>query len=258
MKEPRRLIRSGGLSAELLASAREDRAPSGSRKRAFAAAAAAIAATTPSASAAATLGSALTRVAMWKWMAAGVATTLLVVGARRALHDDHPNESVSTVSASAESQSSAGSMNERAPVSSGAIPATAEASSSGAHVPPQVKSSPSAASRVDDGPPKGDAPTMGAEPSASPSARKLALEIAALDGVKRRLAAGDSAGALNGLAAYASKFPDGALSPEADALSIEAFVASGNRGEARTRFEAFRARHPDSPLLEKLDRLVGQ
>ena len=258
MKEPRRLIRSGGLSAELLASAREDRAPSGARKRAFAAAAAAIAATTPSASAAATLGSAIARVAMWKWMAGGVAATLLVVGARRALHDDTPTESVSTVNANAESPSSAASMSKQGPATSAAVRATPEASSSAAPPTRQLKTSANPSFSGDEGPPKGDAATIGAEPSASPSARKLALEIAALDGVKRMLAAGDSAGALNGLAAYASTFPDGALSPEAEALGIEAFVASGNRGEARARFEAFRARHPESPLLEKLARLVGE
>jgi hypothetical protein len=40
--------------------------------------------------------------------------------------------------------------------------------------------------------------------------------------------------------------------PEAQALRIEALARSGHRAEARARLAAFRAEHPDSPLLDAL------
>jgi hypothetical protein len=90
-------------------------------------------------------------------------------------------------------------------------------------------------------------------PDPSPLApRPLAAEIAALDVAKRALASGDAPGAMRDLDDYDRAFAHGALLPEAQALRIEALARSGRRAEARARLDAFRAEHPDSPLLEAL------
>lgn len=66
----------------------------------------------------------------------------------------------------------------------------------------------------------------------------------------------DPADALRQLEAHAAKYPDGQLSEERDALRIQ-LLSTTRPDEARTRFEAFARRYPQSPLLEVLRGLVA-
>jgi hypothetical protein len=100
-------------------------------------------------------------------------------------------------------------------------------------------------------------PVSSASMRAPPASHSLAGEIAAVDRAKRALASGDASGAMRELDAYELAFAHGALLPEAQALRIEALARSGRNAEARARLDAFRAEHPDSPLLEALS-LIAQ
>jgi TolA-binding protein len=103
-----------------------------------------------------------------------------------------------------------------------------------------------------------EAPPLESATAPKPEARTLVLEIAALDRVKRALVAGNMTSALEELNNYERDFPRGVMSPEAKAMRIEALARGGKKAEARAMLAAFRARHPDSPLLESLSRVVGE
>ncbi len=79
---PKRFVASRGLKADLLRSARGDRPSQASRRRALVAAGAAAAATSSTSLA---MGSSVARWAVWKWVAAGLASTVAVVTARTVL-----------------------------------------------------------------------------------------------------------------------------------------------------------------------------
>ena len=66
-------------------------------------------------------------------------------------------------------------------------------------------------------------------------------------GARRLLRAGDPAGALTLLDAARTRFPDGGLVQEREALTIEALVRSGQRALATKRAEAFLRDYPKSP-----------
>jgi hypothetical protein len=62
----------------------------------------------------------------------------------------------------------------------------------------------------------------------------------------RRRPAGCSTAAPEILTKHAQRFPRGVLAEEREALTIDAFVASGRYDEARRRVEGFRSRYPGS------------
>jgi hypothetical protein len=91
----------------------------------------------------------------------------------------------------------------------------------------------------------------------SPSTLKgtnIAQEIRLLDQVRNYLRTERPDLAMSSVGRYFARFPHGALRQEAEVLRIEALARSGKPravAEART----FRAKHPDSPHIEKLQQL---
>jgi TolA-binding protein len=94
--------------------------------------------------------------------------------------------------------------------------------------------------------------------SAGSSASALAAEIAALDAVRRAMAAGDFERALAGTEAYAREFPRGQLAADADALAAQALAARGERAAASERALRFLDRHPDDPHAARMRRLLDR
>jgi len=249
MTDPERLLASKGLKAELLASAKTDRAPDGSRRRALAVAAVAAAATTHSATATAGL-SALARVAVWKWIAVGAVGLGTVVAARAVWvppATEAPRESV-TPRVTARGAPLSGQPAKDPPPTATAVPLPLVQQ-------PRVASAPGPVMPVATA-----APTSKPEPPAPkvPSSSTLPAEIAAIDQAKQVLASGDTADALRQIDAYRVAFPAGTLSAEATALRIEALARAGRRDEARAELARLRASHPDSPLLENLTQIVKE
>jgi outer membrane protein assembly factor BamD (BamD/ComL family) len=78
-------------------------------------------------------------------------------------------------------------------------------------------------------------------------ASHLRDESAMILGARRVLRAGDPARALTLLDAARTRFPDGGLVQEREALTIEALVRSGQRALATKRAEAFLRDYPKSP-----------
>jgi hypothetical protein len=65
---------------------------------------------------------------------------------------------------------------------------------------------------------------------------------------RRRLRAGDAAGALAALDGLARRFPRSVLAQERALLRVEALAGAGRRGEARAEAEAFVRAYPKSPF----------
>lgn len=83
-------------------------------------------------------------------------------------------------------------------------------------------------------------------------------ELRLLEIARRKLRGGDPTGALSALEQYRRSAPRGALRVEADALEIEAIVATGRRADAARRGRAFLDRHGDGPLSERVRRLIAE
>jgi TolA-binding protein len=85
--------------------------------------------------------------------------------------------------------------------------------------------------------------------TSSPPAHPATLgeEVTELDRARRALADGDPAAALRRVEAYQARFPRGALTEEAEAVGVEALVATGDVVSARRAAGRFFAAHPDSP-----------
>jgi outer membrane protein assembly factor BamD (BamD/ComL family) len=83
-------------------------------------------------------------------------------------------------------------------------------------------------------------------------------EIALLDEVRRLLNAGDTAGALAGLDRYKSRFPSGALSPEALVLKVDALMRKGDGATATRLAHGFLKTHPDGFHAGALRALIGE
>lgn len=96
------------------------------------------------------------------------------------------------------------------------------------------------------------------EPGSDASAADdVSEEIRALDAAKSALRRGDSARALRELNGYARRFPAGVLAQEASVLRIQALARSGDRDTAGRLARQFVARHPSSPHVEQLKRLIA-
>jgi hypothetical protein len=260
--EPLRFIGSKGLKAELLASAKRDQPPAGSRRRALLAAATAVATSTTAATATASLGT-LARLAAWKWVAVGAMSigTLVAAKAIIAVPATVVPESRSLPAAAPAERA----RQDPAPVPTRTSPP----------LPPEViPTAPSLPPSLPQASPKTEAPIAKPQtsvaaapataivhaPSAQPSSpgSTLSAEISAIDQAKRALASGEAGEALRQVDAYRSVFPKGILSAEASALRVEALVRAGRRDEARAELARLRAGHPDSPLLENLGPIVGE
>ena len=276
MSEPTRLIGSGGLKGKLLASAKQDRPPKGSRRRAVLAAAAAAAASTKAASATATLSSAATtlgRWAVWKWIAVGALGAGTVVAAKAVILPRPPD--TSSIAAPQTLPASSPALRTRrdpatvsplSSVSAQAPPPSPVSTQADLASPPEVDDTRSAAAPVP--PPvvehahvlQAQAPKVEPPKEALRSAPSSALsaEIAAIDQAKRALASSDAEEALRRVDAYRAEFPGGMLAAEATGLCVQALARAGRHDEARAELARLRASHPDSPLLENLAQLVGE
>jgi TolA-binding protein len=85
----------------------------------------------------------------------------------------------------------------------------------------------------------------------------LRAEIALLDAARAAASAGDDARALVLLRRYDGSFPAGTFRPESTALQIEALAHLGQTDRARARGRVFIATHPDSPLVARVRRALG-
>jgi hypothetical protein len=255
---PKRFVASRGLKADLIASARGDRPSQASRRRALVAAGAAAAATSSTSLA---MGSSVVRWVVWKWVAAGLASTVAVVTARTILVPAPQPAPVVTAAAAA-------------PVAQATAPAAlAHAVHADDEAKPEIAAPPEpdvgkktmartfttrfTTNSVTRNAVEPARPEPVASPSV-PSSSQLASEIATLDQAKHAVKSGDSVRALHILDSYDATFSHGALAPEASALRIEALVRAGRRVEAQNALGAFRSSHPESPLLGVLAGIVGE
>jgi hypothetical protein len=90
------------------------------------------------------------------------------------------------------------------------------------------------------------------------AASTLAAEIAALDGIRRAMAAGAFDRAFEGTQDYARKFPRGQLSADAEALAAEALAGRGERAAASERAARFLERYPEDPHAARMRRLIAR
>jgi TolA-binding protein len=98
-----------------------------------------------------------------------------------------------------------------------------------------------------------NAPAAPSAPAAS-----ISSEIRMLDAARRAQANGDGAGAIRALDEYKKQYPRGVLAEESVLLRIEALAKLGNLPAARALAQKFRAAHPDSPHLRRIDSVLGE
>src|SRR5207253_327159 len=77
----------------------------------------------------------------------------------------------------------------------------------------------------------------------------LREERALIEGARRKLLAGEAAGALQLCNKHMSRFAKGQLAEEREVLAVQALVQSGANDAARARAAKFRARFPNSIQL---------
>ncbi len=87
--------------------------------------------------------------------------------------------------------------------------------------------------------------------------RTGATEIELLDRAQRALAAAPDE-ALSLADEHAARFAAGSLAPERETIAIGALVALGRRDEAQRRADRFRADHPGSAYLRRIDVLLAR
>ena len=109
-----------------------------------------------------------------------------------------------------------------------------------------------------DAPPAAAVPRASAAVGPAPSAAgDLREQIAWLDRVRSALRARDSQAALGALAEYPRKFPHGEFAQEVTVLKVEALVQAGQLAAARLLAKKFTSSHPESPHVERIERLIG-
>lgn len=94
-----------------------------------------------------------------------------------------------------------------------------------------------------------------------PAERRASDELAegsVLLRARRALAAGDLAAALAAVHEHEVRFARGRLTPEREAIAIDALVSSGRASEARARAARFLDAWPDSPYAARARRALGQ
>jgi TolA-binding protein len=85
----------------------------------------------------------------------------------------------------------------------------------------------------------------------------LREEIRLLDQARSAVRAGDGGQALALLAKYARRYPRGQFRQEAQVLRVEALEQSGNKQAAVALGKKFVAAHPESPHVERVERVTG-
>lgn len=85
----------------------------------------------------------------------------------------------------------------------------------------------------------------------------LRQEIELIDRARGAVARRAPEQALEALRQYVAEYPRGAFAPEAQVLRIEALQQSGRHAQAQSLAKGFLARHPDSPLAERVAKSVG-
>lgn len=112
------------------------------------------------------------------------------------------------------------------------------------------------------------APVASALPAVAPRASSSATgpasttgdlreQIALLDRARAALRSGHGGVALAELDSYRKRFPRGEFAQEVSVLKIEALVQNGQMDSARTLGKRFLAAHPESPHVERIERLIG-
>jgi hypothetical protein len=102
-----------------------------------------------------------------------------------------------------------------------------------------------------------------ARPAAAPARRHAATpdlrgEIALIDAARSAIRASAPERALSLLDHHRRSYTHGAFAPEAAVLRIEALEAAGRTGEARSLARGFLAKHPDSPLSDRVARIASR
>lgn len=92
----------------------------------------------------------------------------------------------------------------------------------------------------------------------APEGASLADEVRLLDRARRAVAGGDAARAFEALSDFDRASPRPRLAEEAEALRIEALVLAGRTSAAHRGYVLFASRHPTSPQIAHLARLVGE
>lgn len=95
-------------------------------------------------------------------------------------------------------------------------------------------------------------------PSGSLTESGLAGERALIDRARAALARGDAAAAERAVGLHRSRFPEGQLSEEREAIAIRALRATGRAQEAKQREEDFVRAYPDSVFSPSLSTDGGQ
>jgi len=96
-------------------------------------------------------------------------------------------------------------------------------------------------------------------PQSTPApASSISDEIRVLDEARRAIASGDNAAAKRALEAHRRQYPKGALAEEAVLLQIESLVKQGKRGAAKSLAARFRASHPNSPHLRRIESVLAE
>jgi hypothetical protein len=121
---------------------------------------------------------------------------------------------------------------------------------------------PSASAPLEPPPPPPPAPSalVHARPRAAPApalADALTDEVRLVADARGALESGDGARALSLLAEHDRRFAAGVLSPEAEALRVEALCRVGRTDEAQVQAARFTDRHPGSPLARRFAAACG-
>lgn len=95
------------------------------------------------------------------------------------------------------------------------------------------------------------------EASVAPAALERVAEGALLLRARRALAAGEPERALSAIRAHEEQFPDGPLTPEREAIAIDALSSTAQGELARARARRFLARWPDSPYAHRAVRALA-
>jgi hypothetical protein len=250
MKDPRRLIQSGGISQRLLDSASLDRPGPAARRHAaaLAATANAFARTSSAGSGTYRAGSAARSGRPAKtvaaWVAVGIAASVALgfVGSRLlapggASRAAAPLEALPTLTAPAKSPEIAAE-----PASPRILPQPPTPAAASTEIEPWVPSPVSSTTAT--------APThVTSRPSVAASE-----EIRDIEAARAALSRGDTNAALAQLDTYDSSHPNGQLKPESMALRIQVLSITGKTTEAHTLANEFAQQYPQHPLVQRVNR----
>ncbi|MDD9942756.1 MAG: hypothetical protein OXU20_17075, partial [Myxococcales bacterium] len=95
--------------------------------------------------------------------------------------------------------------------------------------------------------------------SAAPaSGANLSAQVDMLDHARGALTMGRTGRVLAIVARFHARFPDAALSPDADLLALEALATQGANALVRTRARAFLENHPYDPHIARVRAILRQ